>query len=190
MHISTPRGGASRPGGRGDRRGRRPRRGPRCRVVQICCKGPDRAGAPEENRWYCALLLAAVPVAERLCNRFGHAPAPDCPRSPTRISQTARPPVHPRLLRPFSSAAPLHPPLRSFFSYSGGRRGAADAKRRSRRSGPACVMRAQRNAIHPTSRRASSARHNPPALDPCEPTRRNASRDDITESTPPGRGRA
>ena len=31
MHISTPRGGASRPGGRGDRRGRHPRRGPRRR---------------------------------------------------------------------------------------------------------------------------------------------------------------
>ena len=57
-------------------------------------------------------------------------------------------------------------------------------------AGPACVMRAQRNAIHPASRRAGSARHDPPALDPREPTWRNASPGDITESTPPGRGRA
>ena len=40
--------------------------------------------------------------------------------------------------------------------------------------GPACVMRAQRDAVHPASRRASPARHNPPALDSCEPTWRNA----------------
>ena len=39
---------------------------------------------------------------------------------------------------------------------------------------PACVMRAQRNGIHPASRRAGSARHDPPALDPREPTWRNA----------------
>ena len=94
-------GGAGRPGGRGDRRGRRPRRGPRHRVVQICCKGPDPVEVPEANRWYSALLLAADPGPGRLCNRFGHAPAPDCPRSPIRISQTARSPVRPRLLRPF-----------------------------------------------------------------------------------------
>ena len=37
------------------------------------------------------------------------------------------------LLRPFPSTALLHPPLRSFFSYSGGRRGVADGKGRSRR---------------------------------------------------------
>ena len=35
-------------------------------------------------------LLAADPAAGRLCNRFGHAPAPDSPRSPTRT--TSRPP--------------------------------------------------------------------------------------------------
>ena len=39
---------------------------------------------------YFALLLAADPAAGRLCNRFGHAPAPDRPRSPTRT--TSRPP--------------------------------------------------------------------------------------------------
>ena len=41
-------------------------------------------------------------------------------------------------------------------------------------SDPDCVMRAQRDAVHPASRRASPARHNPPALDSCEPTWRNA----------------
>ena len=38
---------------------------------------------------------------------------------------------------------------------------------------PACAMRARRNIIHPTSRHASSARHNPPALDPREPASHN-----------------
>ena len=38
-----------------------------------------------------------------------------------------------RLLRLFLSAALLHPPLRLFFSYSGGSRGAAEGKGRSRR---------------------------------------------------------
>ena len=47
-------------------------------------------------------------------------------------------------------------------------------------------MQAQRNGIHITSRRASSARRNPPALDSCEPASHNASPGDITESTPPG----
>ena len=68
---------------------RRPSRGSAAApVVRICCKGPDRAGAPEDNRWYSALLLAADPGPERLCNRFGHAPAPDRPRSPTRTIMT------------------------------------------------------------------------------------------------------
>ena len=53
---------------------------------------------------------------------------------------------------------------------------------------PACVMRAQRDAVHPASRRASPARRNPPALDSCEPTWRNASPGDITKTTPPGVG--
>ena len=47
-------------------------------------------------------------------------------------------------------------------------------------------MRAQRDTVHPTSRRASSARRNSPSLDSCEPTWRNASPGDITETTPPG----
>ena len=56
------------------------------------------------------------------------------------------------------------------------------------RPGPVCVMRAQRNRIHPTSRRTSPARQNPPALDPREPTSHNATRGDLTESTLQGRG--
>ena len=54
--------------------------------------------------------------------------------------------------------------------------------------GPACAMRAQRDAVRLTSRRASPARHNPPELDSREPTWRNASPGDITKTTPPGRG--
>ena len=49
-------------------------------------------------------------------------------------------------------------------------------------------MRAQRNAIHPTSRHANSARRSPPACDPREPASHNASRGDITNSTPPRGG--
>ena len=40
---------------------------------------------------------------------------------------------------------------------------------------PVCVMRAQCDAVHPTSRRARSARQNPPALDSCEPTSHDVS---------------
>ncbi len=40
--------------------------------------------------------------------------------------------------------------------------------------GSACAMRTQRDAVHPASRRANPARRNPPALDPREPTWRNA----------------
>ena len=50
-----------------------------------------------------------------------------------------------RLLRLFPSAAPLRPLLRSLFSYSEGRRGAADGKRRSRR-GSALLWSAERSA--------------------------------------------
>ena len=50
-------------------------------------------------------------------------------------------------------------------------------------------MRAQRDTVHPASRRASPARRNSPALDSCEPTWRNATPGDITETTPPGAGR-
>ena len=56
--------------------------------------------------------------------------------------------------------------------------------------GPACAMRAQLTGIHPTSRRASSARRNPPPLDSCDPTSHNASQDDITKTTHPGAGPA
>ena len=55
-----------------------------------------------------------------------------------------------------------------------------------RAPGPACAMRAQRDAVHPASRRASPARRNPPALDSCEPASHNATPDDITNSTPSG----
>ena len=55
-------------------------------VVQICHKGPDCVGAPEKNRWYSALSSAADPAVGRLCGRFGHTPAPDRPRSPTRTT--------------------------------------------------------------------------------------------------------
>ena len=54
--------------------------------------------------------------------------------------------------------------------------------------GPACAMRAQRDAVRLTSRRASPARQNPAVLDSREPTWRNASPGDITKTTPPGVG--
>ena len=54
--------------------------------------------------------------------------------------------------------------------------------------GRACVMRAQRDTVHPASHRASPARRNPPRLDSRQPASHNASRGDITNSTPPGGG--
>ena len=65
-------------------------------------------------------------------------------------------------------------------------KGVADAKGRSGRPGAACVMRAQRDAVHPASHRASPTRQNPPELDSCEHASHNASPGDITNSTPPG----
>ena len=52
--------------------------------------------------------------------------------------------------------------------------------------GPAHVMRDQRNRIHLSSRDASPARHNPPALALREPASHNAGPGDMTNSTPPG----
>ena len=52
--------------------------------------------------------------------------------------------------------------------------------------GPACVMRAHRDAIHPASHNAGPTRQNPPERDPCDPTSHNASPDDITRTTPSG----
>ena len=57
---------------------------------------------------------------------------------------------------------------------------------RARTPGPACAMRAQRDTVHPTSRRASPARRNPPERNPRDPTWRNASPGDITKTTPRG----
>ena len=72
-----------------------------------------------------------------------------------------------------------------------GLRNSRSAQRNSGASpGLACVMRAQRDAVHLSSRGASPARHNPSALDPCEPAWRNASPGDITNSTPPVGGEA
>ena len=53
-------------------------------------------------------------------------------------------------------------------------------------TGPAYVMRAQRDRIHPDSRHASPARQNPPRRDSREPTSHNSSSGDMTNSTPPG----
>ena len=53
-------------------------------------------------------------------------------------------------------------------------------------TGPAYVMRVQRDRIHPGSRHASPARQNPPRRDSREPTSHNSSSGDMTNSTPPG----
>ena len=53
-------------------------------------------------------------------------------------------------------------------------------------TGPAYVMRAQRDRIHPGSHHASPARQNPPRRDSREPTSHNSSSGDMTNSTPPG----
>ena len=129
------------------------------KFVQICCKGPDRAGAREENRWYSAVLLPADPGPGRLCNRFGQLPVPSRPRSPTRPTavrphphdeqerpvggaprchHAARRGTHPadlRLLRLFPSTTLLHPPMYEKMERGGGRGGVAEGKRRSRRLG-------------------------------------------------------
>ena len=72
--------------------------------------------------------------------------------------------------------------------YEPDRRGPDPGRPDPGRPDPACAMRAQRDAVRLTSRRASPARHNPPELDSREPTWRNASPGDITKTTPPGAG--
>ena len=59
-------------------------------VVQILCKGHHRAVAPEESRGYSARVVAVDPGSERLCNRFGHDPAP---RTPPQCARTS---INPR----------------------------------------------------------------------------------------------
>ena len=101
-----------------------------------------------------------------------------------------------------ASRAPVAPaPPRSIFG-DPTRRGAAiliSSEAVARRSGsarswagadpsPACAMRAQRNEIRLGSHHASSARQNPPALNPREPAAHNAIPGDITKTTPPGAG--
>ena len=53
---------------------------------------------------------------------------------------------------------------------------------------PACAMRAQRNETRLGLHHASSARQNPPALNPREPAAHHAIPGDITKTTPPGAG--
>ena len=103
-----------------------------------------------------------------------------------------------------ASRAPVAPAPPRSISGDPVRRGAAilvSSEAVARRSGsarswagadpsPACAMRARRNEIHLGSRHASSARQNPPALNPREPASHNAIPGDITKTTPPERVRA
>ena len=164
---------------------------------------------------------------EQLYGRGGRVRA-DRPPQPSCSTSSKPPPNNLQsLLRIFCSTTLLHPPLYEKKGRSRGRRGVAERKGRSRRSGEgvkfpgpgladrgrdrtragprpgvgalarvgltgrnpagitttlrdapvpgvACAMRAQRNAIHPTSRHANSARRSPPACDPREPASHNA----------------
>ena len=114
-------------------------------------------GGPTELKWSKQESTAMTPLNNLLCNRFGQVPAPSRPRGSTRTTVSeplgAVAPVTPRdsrsaIPRPAggragSFTALLHPLLRSFFSYSEGRRGAAKEKGRSRRKeGGARLLRA------------------------------------------------
>ena len=142
---------------------------------------PDTATAPLESRMH---ISRAKCTSRRAQDRSAPPPrtAParatptHGPRLPVRkaqwdgVSHVVTRPVHldhkwssgraPPRARRRPRDDPHHRPLNSLPDLRGPR--------------PACVMRAQRNGIHPASRRAGSARHDPPALDPREPTWRNA----------------
>ena len=78
----------SAPGGRGDRRGRRPRRGPRgAPFVQICCKGPDRAGKVIQRGHGGALLLGPLMFRWTTCVRLDHLNAVGPPGSRNTVVQ-------------------------------------------------------------------------------------------------------
>ena len=129
---------------------------------------PTRTSSPTPGRYSCtgaAMRLVDVGAAA-LSEIFLHG----CGDETSALTTRAR----------FTSSRP--PPLpRPVPRRLSGRRGLV-------RAGPGFVMRAQRDTVRPTSRRASPARRNPPQPDPCEPTWRNASPGDITESTPQGPG--
>ena len=131
----------------------------------------------------------------RKCSSNRHSRVQNAPLEIEMHISTSRGPA----ITSWASAAPAPPR-----SISGDpvRRGAAiliSSEAVVRRSGsarswagadpsPACAMRAQRNGIPPTSRRASPARQNPPALNPREPASHNAIPGDITKTTPPRAG--
>ena len=78
-----------------------------------------------------------------------------------------------RLLRPFPSATPIHPPLRPSSPYSEGPRSEAEQKRRSRRTARTGIGDAQR--ARPWSR---PRRHRPGRARRCPSLRRHRVRDD------------
>ena len=119
-----------------------------------------------------------------------HRPPFSAPSSRRRPSETAIRTASPALtLKSSQPGTTNRSRLRDGVGrYEPDRRGPDPGRPDPGRPGPACAMRAQRDAVRLTSRRASPARHNPPELDSREPTWRNASPGDITETTPPGAG--
>ena len=77
--------GRRRRGERGSGRNRGARAAP---FVQICCKGTPRRDRPREKARNINDSSRALRLDPGLCNRFGHDPAPDRPRSPTRTTAT------------------------------------------------------------------------------------------------------
>ena len=105
--------GARRPPGRpaGPASGRRP--------------GDDGgASRPDRREWGCRTKLSSHNIMT-------------CASCHDITTYVGTRPAGSRLLRPFPFTSLFRPPLRPFFSYSGGRRGVADEKRRSGRPGAA-----------------------------------------------------
>ena len=103
---------------------------------------PGRAGGGRGLRAH-AVTLAPPPPSPKPVEKTRETGGNDTRFDASSCSPLR--PLHPRL-RSFPSAAPLRPLLRSLFSYSEGRRGVADGKRRSRR-GSALLWSAERSAV-------------------------------------------
>ena len=160
--------------------------------------GPGWCGRPSRGP---AAVATGAPLAPRRalrtrkCSSNRRSRVQNAPLECEMHISTSRGPA----ITSWASAAPAPP--RSIFG-DPTRRGAAiliSSEAVARRSGsarswagadpsPACAMRAQRNEIRLGSHHASSARQNPPALNPREPAAHNAIPGDITKTTPPGAG--
>ena len=143
--------------------------GPLQQIWTTCAATVLREGRPRAGRRPWRAHQRSCGPRRRSIGRRSHGPAgPSTPRTPQELPPHQE--THPGGPRGSSGAGRAR-------ADSQGGPGPGPGRPEPARAGepsPACVMRAQRNAVHTTSRRTSPARRNPPALDSREPASHNA----------------